>query len=527
MTTTLEPPRRIAAVSVIAMTIAGGVARSSTLLSQILVGLFVTEREVGTYAVAVGITGLTCVFRGGGASLYLPSIRRDEFDSSAGRIFWWGLAFRILCSILTFGAALALPHLDLADPPPRLAETLQIFAVSQLVLAFSIVGRIRMSVQQRFTELARLDIVTSLCRVAATAILAWGGAGPLALVIPIALAPLVELGYYILNGTLGSISYRWVGGTLRQTAVLMAMPAVASILIALNSQLNFLIVKPMLVLASMGVYYFAYQLASQPSLLIATPLTNVLATHFAAERGDPERESRAIVSIGGGAVLFSSLLSCGMIAVFPAADRLLWAGKWSEAVIPIVALGGSACWSTAVGIISPALAGLRRFRAMALFEALKGIGIFSGAALGALVVGLSHEGRIELPESLALDSTLVSISTGAMVSVMSIAQLMWLMRTHGAGATAVAKVLVQGPVLSAVAAVVAYTVATQSVQYLPAAISGGSVRTLAFAECVIGGTVYAVSALFILRFAAAGSLRDAVAVLPGRPRSLAERFLRL
>lgn len=527
MTTALEPPRRLAAVSVLAMTIAGGVARGSTLISQILVGLFVSEREVGTYAVAVGITGLTCIFRGGGASLYLPSIRAHEFDSSAGRIFWWGLAFRVLCGILTFGAAFALPYLDLADPPPRLAETLQIFGVSQLVLAFSIVGRIRMAVQQRFTELARLDIATSLCRVAATAVLAWGGAGPLALVIPIALAPLVELVYFIANGTLGSISYRWTGGTLRQTAILMAMPLLASMLIALNSQLNFLVVKPMLVLASMGVYYFAYQLASQPALLIATPLTNVLATHFAAERGDRERESHAMVSISSGAVLFSSVLSCGMIALFPAADRLLWAGKWSEAVVPIVALAGSACWSTAVGIISPALAGLRRYRAMALFEALKGVGIFAGAALGALLVGLVHEGRLRVPESLMLDSTLVSISTGTTVAVMSIAQLAWLMRAHGASASSVAKVLVRGPAFSAIAAALAYAAATQSVHLVPESLTGGSIRTLAFFECLVVGSVYTLSAVCILRFAATGAVRDAVALLPRRPRSLAIRLLRL
>ena len=162
---------------------------------------------------------------------------------------------------------------------------LGVFAISQILFAFSIVGRIRMAVRQQFTDLARLDVANAVFRVSATAVLAWSGAGALALVIPIAMAPAVELVYFIANGTMRAINYRWPKGVLRETASIMLWPALVSVLISLNSQSNFLIVKPMLALASMGVFYFAYQIASQPLLAIASPLTNVLATYFAAERG--------------------------------------------------------------------------------------------------------------------------------------------------------------------------------------------------------------------------------------------------
>jgi O-antigen/teichoic acid export membrane protein len=527
MTTVSAMPRRLHAASVLAMTMAGGIARGSTLLSQVLVGLFLSEREVGTYAVAVGITGFTCLFRGGGASHYLPTIRADEYDTASGRIFWWGFWFRLFAAAMTLAAAFALPSLELADPPPRLAETLHIFALSQVLLAFSIVGRIRMAVHQRFTQLARLDVGLAVFRVTTTAVLAWGGAGPLALVIPIAMAPLIEIIYFLANGTLHSITYRWSGGTVRQTAAVMFWPAIVSILLSLDSQLNFLVVKPMLALASLGVYYFAYQLASQPVLFLAAPLTSVLATHFAAQRGDRKREALAMVSTASGAVLFASLVCCGMIALFPSAERLLWAGKWSAAQIPVLALAGAACWSTAVGILGPALGGLRRFRAMASFEALKGVGIFAGAALGAVLVSLEHEGRLPLPESLLLDSTLVSLATATAIALMSIAQLIWLLRAHGARVGTVVQVLTRGPALGALAALAAMTVAAGVADLLPEGMVEASPRRAALVECATAGVLYAGLALFIVRVAAVNATRDCIALLPERPQALARRTLRL
>ncbi|MFM7260617.1 MAG: oligosaccharide flippase family protein, partial [bacterium] len=435
------------------MAFAGAVARSSTLISQIIVGNFLSEQEVGTYAVAVGITGFSCMLRGGGISHYLPTLRPEEYDTSTGRIFWWGFWFRLLAAVATFVIAPLIPQLDLKEPPPRLSETLVVFAISQVLLAFSVVGRMKMAVGLQFPQLARLDVTIAIFRVIATALLAWAGAGPLALVIPIAMAPAVELVYYFINGTMHSVRYRWTGGTVRQTAQLMLWPAIVSILLSLNSQLNFLVVKPMLALASMGVFYFAYQLASQPVLMIAGPLSSVLATHFARERGDPRRESAAVVQTTSGAVLFSSLLCCLFIAVFPATERLLWGGKWADANIAVVALAGAGCWATASSMLAFALAGLQRFKAMAGFETLKGVGIFAGAALGAVLVDAERRGELDLPPQFLRDSTLVSLATGVTVATMSIGQLLWLLRTHRARLTTMIRAIVQGPLLGAAAAV--------------------------------------------------------------------------
>jgi hypothetical protein len=491
------------------------------------------------------------MLRGGGASHYLPTFRSDEYDSGIGRVFWWGFWFRLLAGILTLGAALAIPSLDLADPPPQLSAVLGVFAIGQILFAFSIVGRIRMAVRQRFTDLARLDVANAVFRVSATAVLAWSGAGALALVIPIAMAPAVELVYFIANGTMRAIDYRWPKGVLRETASIMLWPALVSVLISLNSQSNFLIVKPMLALASMGVFYFAYQIASQPLLAIASPLTNILATYFAAERGEREREARAMVSVASGSVLFSSIFCFAIIALFPSVERLLWSGKWSEATLPVFALAGAGCWATAVGILSPALAGLRRFRAMAWFEALKCLGLFGGAALGASLLVLDQRGMLPFSEPLrdlasaladksanlsgsgsgsafeSHDSTVVGISTGIAVALVSIGQIAWLLRNHGARTASVLRVLVQGPLVSALAAILSVAVATLLTKALVFELPALAGRTLALVEAASTGVLYLACAAAILRFLAAGALREAIGLLPQRPRSLAMKVLRL
>ncbi|MBI1302348.1 MAG: oligosaccharide flippase family protein [Phycisphaera sp.] len=533
------------------MTTAGGLSRGATLLCQIIVGVFLTEREVGAYAVAVGITGFTCVLRSGGASHYLPTFRLDEYDGGIGRVFWWGFWFRILAALLTLAAALLIPALELVDPPPQLPEVLGVFALSQIVFAFSIVGRIRMAVRQRFTDLARLDIAVAALRVAATALLAWGGAGALALVIPIAMGPAVELLYYLANGTMRAIDYRWPKGALRETARAMLWPAAVSILISLNSQSNFLIVKPMLALASMGVFYFAYQIASQPLLAIATPLTNVLATYFAAQRGEREREAHAMISVASGAVLFASIVCFAIIALFPSVERMLWAGKWSEATLAVFALAGAGCWTTAVGLLGPALAGLRRFRAMASFEALKCLGIFSGAALSAGLLALDHRGALPFADLLrdaaaatagqstlvpastsasslhSFDSTIVGIATGVAVAVVSIGQLAWLLRSHDARITSTIRVLATGPLLSAAAAAASVAIGSLVAQALASGVPGLAGRSLALVEASSTGVLYLACAAAILRFLAADTLRETIVLLPARPQSLARRILRL
>ena len=56
-------------IAIVATTLASVVARLSALVSQVIVGWYLTEEQVGTFAVAIGIMGVTALFRAGGTAL--------------------------------------------------------------------------------------------------------------------------------------------------------------------------------------------------------------------------------------------------------------------------------------------------------------------------------------------------------------------------------------------------------------------------------------------------------------------------
>ena len=112
------PHRR--SIAVVLMTLAGLAGRASALLSNIIVGVFLTQQEIGTYAVAVGILGFTAMLRAGGSAHYLPTIRPEDYDREAGRIFWWGLLFLMLGAVATWAAAAAIPFMPNVHAPPML-----------------------------------------------------------------------------------------------------------------------------------------------------------------------------------------------------------------------------------------------------------------------------------------------------------------------------------------------------------------------------------------------------------------------
>jgi hypothetical protein len=61
--------RRTQTIAIVATTVASVFARLSSLASQVVVGIYLTEAQVGTYAIAIGVLGVTAIMRGGGAAL--------------------------------------------------------------------------------------------------------------------------------------------------------------------------------------------------------------------------------------------------------------------------------------------------------------------------------------------------------------------------------------------------------------------------------------------------------------------------
>ena len=510
-------------IAVVLMTLAGLAGRASALFSNIIVGVFLTQQEIGTYAVAVGILGFTAMLRAGGSAHYLPTIRPEDYDREAGRIFWWGLLFLLLGAVTTWAAAAAIPFFPNVHAPPMLDAALYVLGGRQFVMAFQQIGRMRMASRLEFAQLAKLDVVNAIVRLALTAVLAWRGAGALALVIPYAFSPVVELAYFVARGDMARVSYRWVGATFAETARQMAWPLLIAALVSLNTQVNFLLVKLVVPLATVGVFYFAYQLATQPATMLSSALSSVFAAHFARERGDARHEARAMRDAFAGTMLFVPIVMFGVVATFPSAQRLIWDGKWDAATLPVILLASGASWSTALTLLTGPLAGLRQFRPIAGFETLKAVGVLGGAALGSLGVWLVEPMGDNVPEWAKDDATVIAAATALVVTVVSVGQMLWLMPRYGMTRLETVRVVGHGPLLAATIAVASYSLGRSLTGTL--GLHGGrSASAVQFAGTAI---VYAGTSLAAIRFMAESSLLTTLEALPPRARGIASRLLRL
>lgn len=506
--------------SIVAMTIAGALARGSALISQVVVGLALSQEELGAYAIAVGITGFTLMLRGGGMAHFLPSIRRSEFDAMGSRAFWWSTSFRSFGFALTIAVAALLPQYRPDKCPDGVVTSMVVLASSQLLGGVATLGRMRMAVEQRFPELARLDMAIAFMRVLLTCLLAWLHTGVLALALPIAAGPVFELLYYVTNGSYRMSDFRWSPGILRQTAPMMAWPLVVAILVSLNTQANLYAVNLVLPVAALGVFYFAIQVAGQPSMFLVGPLTNVLATQFAMARGDQRLERQSIVRTCEGAILFISIVCFGIVATFPSLNRAVWGGKWNTASLSVCALASAGCWSTVTAMLGGPLAGLRRFRLMALFEALKALGILGGSLLGVLLVTAGAT-RWRLAETMgAHDTDVVGLSTALAVGLTAFVQLAWVLRQSGASMGTIATVLLRAPLSAGLAALAAYSAARSLCDSMDRAP-----RSEAVIELATVGVLYAICSIAVLRTAAPATISSAVAILPATIRDRAGRLL--
>lgn len=497
------------------------------MLSQVIAGSYLSDAQVGTFAAAIGLIGFTSIGRSGGAMLVFPTVTPSEYDRYAARMFWWGTAFVTIAAVLTITSA-AVPGLPervvggvTASGPEFEAATrelqllLLLLGVRQLVAPIAMLGRMKMTVFRRFKQLAALDSANAVLRTALTWVLAAEGAGSLALGVAFASQVIIEAAYCGAAAGISRSDFRWRGGSFRETCRMMAWPLVITALISLNTQSNFLIVRWAVPISVLGIYYFAFQLANQPTMFLTTSLQNVLAPLMAAERGNSIRENVGFRRVFAGALLFVPITTVAVAAFFPSLERLVWGGKWSAASGALCFLCIGATYATAAGLLVGPLLGLRRFRSVAVFEAAKAVGVIGGALVGC--------GLVRAAPDLGLGDwrpeTIVGAAAGLTMSAVSIAELIWIARVYRFGADEVFRQLAFGPAVAVLTAIAAQSIggsAVESLRLEPSRLSA----------CIEFGAVsvtYSLLVVLILRFTAEATVKETIEVLPAavRPRLLA------
>ncbi len=509
-------------IAIAATAVAAMVARGSSLLSQAVVGFYLTEEQVGTYALALGIVGVTGIWRSGGVSMYLPSTKSQDFDRLANPMFLWAFAFGLATLLLTAAIAALddrLPDSLAGYRLPGLPMVLMVMAGRAAIFPLPMIGRMRLTVEHRFVQLAKADTANALIRLALTWWIAASGGGALALAVPFTAHVVVEAVAVALLG-----GFRWSDlvprfGMIRSLAPILAWPLTLAIIMSLRTDISFLLVGVVLPASALGVFYFAFQLANQPTLLLAGSLQNVLAPMIARNRGNPELERISLERVFASSMLFVPITTLAAASVFPPAERLVWAGKWAEAVPSVMVLCVGATYATVVALILGPLIGLQRFKESALFELLKMGGVIGGAVLGGIMITMVPPER----RGGMSDVTCVSALVASGMVATSLAQLLWIAHRYRFDRAETLRSLLFGPLLAGLTALAANSIGHSLVSTL----NLPEERLGALVELLVVGTTYSTLIVMSVRFTAEATLRDTVMMFPARTRQLVERLMLL
>ena len=502
--------------------IANVVARASALVSQVIVGLYLTDSQVGAFALALGINGFCSLMRSGGASYYLPTIRSEQYESDAGRYFVWGAVFAGIGGLLTMAAAgltPSLPWLRAAADAPGLAPSLLLLGVRQWIMPLGLISRSRMAVHLRFGELAKLDTANALVRLTFTWVCAYSGLGALAMVIPLVVASAVEAIYCSLAAGLTRESFRWKGPSARAMLHSMSWPMVVASLTSLGLQCHFLVIGAMVPVAALGVFYFALQLTLQPVLVVGLAFQSVFAPLLARHRGNRAEETSLIERVFMGSMLLVPATTLSIGGLFPIVERLIWNGKWADAAVPVAWLSIGATFSTATSVLVGPLMGARQFKTLAGIELSRAIGVFGGAAAGGAIAQY-------LPDSshpMLQPAAIVGATTALGMTVTSVIQLARVMRHFGLRWDEIAHHIMYGPAISGLAVVGAVSVASSAAESfaLPPGTLGAMVE-LAIALALFGGVV-----LLAFRTLAEPTVRAVAEIVPAPYQRVYQRIMLL
>ncbi len=334
------------------------VNKAITVIAMLLLARLLSPGEFGLANLAASIGAFAFVFAPFvmGDVLLSQQKRFDELAGTANAVAW-------LSAILLFAllSAAALP-IQWFTGKEGLALLLVIAALRPVADAVLVIANTRMRIDLAYRRIAQIDGGVIFLATAASVVMAYFGAGPMAITLP-PIATIAVRGVLYWRSTRGRIPTKINREFVRPIARRFAVAGLGQYLNNMLLSLELLLLGLMASDAEVGVFGLAFQLAMQANTVIAVQLGAVLQPIFAHIQNDPERQVggflRATRLLSSVAVPLSLMQAALAIPAF----ELLFQPKWtgSIAVFAVLSIG-----QTFVFVSAPSIALLKaqgRFRA--------------------------------------------------------------------------------------------------------------------------------------------------------------------
>ncbi len=453
------------------LTIASVFGRLLAVLQSVLIGFLLTPEEYGAFAVALGVLMFTGLFRAGGVWMVLGSIPSNEFRERAPPVFWVGVLVGGTACVLTTVASI--PGLGIKEAPGS-SLALLVLGFQFALLPLQQLAQMKLGGEHGYSSIAWTVMTCSIVKFAASITTAWLGFGPLALALPQVIGTLIEAIFYARAARLDRSYFRFRFPEFRRalSAQLPVLPIAA--LNSINTQGDYFIGSMFLTTASLGLYSFAYQIASQPYMVLTMALQRVLVPRSAAARTTDDHSE--YLSVMATTVFFVVPAICiGLGISFPAIEQVIWGGRWkdSTALVTILCIGLSGPLALAI-LITPLLAA-RRYSIVLATEAIRAASVLCGGAFGSLVLAKSSwlaADPLAEAKGLALGVCLITTVSSAGTGI-------WLLAAAGLRLRPMAESLLVGPAACALAGYGSWSVAHSLVRSFDALGSRGGSAVVA------------------------------------------------
>jgi len=463
------------------LTIASVFGRFLAVLQSVVIGFLLSPEDYGAFAVALGVLMFTGLFRAGGVWMVLGSIPSDEFRERAAPVFWVGILVGGIACVTTTLASFSGVGLTAASGS---SLALLVLGLQFALLPLQQMAQMKLGGEHGYGSIAWTVMTCSVLKFVVSITTAWLGFGPLALALPQVIGTAIEALFYARAARLDRSYFSFRFPEFRRALVTQLPVLPIAALNSINTQGDYFIGSMFLTTASLGLYSFAYQIASQPYMVLTMGLQRVLVPRSAAALTTSER-SEYLSGMATTVFFVVPAVCIGLGISFPAIEQVVWGGRWKDSteLVTILSIGLSGPLALAI-LITPLLAA-RRYSIVLATEAIRGASVLCGGALGALVLskGPWFEGDpIAQAKGLALGVCLVTTVSSAGTGI-------WLLTAAGLRLRPMAESLLVGPAACALAGYGSWSVAHSLVRSFDALGSRGGAAVVAAITLVLYGLI--------------------------------------
>ena len=357
------------------------VGKLASFWGQLALGWMLSKDDFAIYAIAISVSTIFISLRNGGVQRILVQ-RGRQYHHLASPLFKIALLFNLITSALIL--AISPWVVDFFDST-ALYSLLGVIAFSVPLGTAASVMMAKLSIDLRFATVTKITTASAILRHGSAVLFALLGFGPLSFVLPLVVLAVFDtaaawwvvgvwpkgnpLTWPLLKNTLGASGWL-IFGTFGATIALQG---------------DYLVLGRLESKATLGVYFFGYQLVGSIATVFAWNFGSVLIPTFAHLSSQPDRQAKAFLKALRvlSFYVFPTFVLVALVAS-PAVD-LLWGGKWNEAIVVIQLISLSSTLHVICGLSRYLFEANGRWRIWSLTFIAEAVGIVLTAILGAWI----------------------------------------------------------------------------------------------------------------------------------------------